>query len=154
MWLIIVLIVAGFGGAGGVAVAASTLGAPPAGQPAPPAQVQTWIAQANQILLAHGTPAGDLDPADQWLIIRHESGGNPLAENRSDSNFVAGHPSKGIMQTIDSTFRANALPGHEDIWMPVDNIIAGSLYAIRRYGSIRNVPGVVAVHEGRPYVGY
>jgi SLT domain-containing protein len=58
------------------------------------------------------------------------------------------------MQTIDSTFYAHALPGHTNIWNPVDNIIAGVRYAIGRYGSIDNVPGIVRLHEGMSYVGY
>jgi hypothetical protein len=156
MWLIIVLIVAGFGGAGGVAVAATALGGPTPAQPPPPRQVQTWIAQADRILIAHGTSADDLGLADhdQWLIISHESGGNPTVVNHSDSNAAAGHPSIGEMQTIQPTFDRWKLPGYGDIDNPVDNIIAGTRYAIAGYGSIQNVPGVIAVHEGRPYVGY
>ena len=46
------------------------------------------------------------------------------------------------------------MPDHKDIWNPVDNIIAGVRYAISRYGSIDNVPGVKAVHNGGSYVGY
>jgi SLT domain-containing protein len=46
------------------------------------------------------------------------------------------------------------VPGHDDIFNPVDNIIAGVRYAISRYGSISNVPGVVKVHNGGSYVGY
>lgn len=68
-----------------------------------------------------------------------ESGGNPSAINNWDSNAAAGHPSKGLLQTIDSTFAAYALPGHNDIWNPVDNAIAAIRYMIDRYGSIYNV---------------
>ena len=58
------------------------------------------------------------------------------------------------MQTIQPTFNAYALPGHGNIYNPVDNIIAGVRYALARYGSLDNVPGVVAVHNGQQYVGY
>jgi SLT domain-containing protein len=58
------------------------------------------------------------------------------------------------MQTIDSTFSSYALPGHTDIWNPVDNIVAGVRYALSRYGSLDDVPGVAAVHNGGSYVGY
>jgi SLT domain-containing protein len=58
------------------------------------------------------------------------------------------------MQTIDSTFNAYMAPGHGDVWNPVDNIVAGVRYAIARYGSLENVPGVVAVAEGHGYQGY
>jgi uncharacterized protein YukE len=71
-----------------------------------------------------------------------------------NSNAQAGHPSKGLMQTIDSTFSSHALPGHGNIYNPVDNIIAGVRYALGRYGSIGNVPGIRAVHSGGSYVGY
>jgi SLT domain-containing protein len=58
------------------------------------------------------------------------------------------------MQTIPSTFRHYALPGHTQILDPVDNIVAGVRYAVRRYGSVSNVPGVKAVAAGHGYVGY
>jgi SLT domain-containing protein len=87
-------------------------------------------------------------------MIMHESGGNPRAINLTDSNAKAGHPSKGIMQTIDSTFNAYSLKGHKDIWNPVDNIIAGVRYAESRYHSLDNVPGIKAMANGGAYKGY
>jgi SLT domain-containing protein/cell wall-associated NlpC family hydrolase len=87
-------------------------------------------------------------------MIQHESSGNPRAINRTDSNAKAGHPSKGIMQTIDSTFNAYSLKGHKDIWNPVDNIIAGVRYAESRYHSLDNVPGIKAMANGGAYKGY
>jgi SLT domain-containing protein len=105
-------------------------------------------------LEASGIPAAKINPNDLWIIIKHESGGNPGAINLTDSNAAAGDPSKGLMQTISTTFNAYALPGHRSIYNPVDNIIAGVRYAIARYGTLGNVPGVVAVHHGLPYVGY
>jgi soluble lytic murein transglycosylase-like protein len=113
-----------------------------------------WIGQALEILRGNGYDISRINPADIAAIIQHESGGNPNAINGWDSNAAAGHPSKGLMQTIDSTFYSHALPGHTDIWNPVDNIVAGVRYAIGRYGSIDNVPGIVRLHEGRSYVGY
>jgi WXG100 family type VII secretion target len=71
-----------------------------------------------------------------------------------NSNAAAGTPSIGIMQTIQPTFNSYALPGHGNIYNPVDNIIAGVRYALSRYGSLGSVPGVVAVRGGQPYVGY
>jgi hypothetical protein len=117
-------------------------------------QVMAWIGQAFAVLEANGVPAGELDAEGVLLMIEHESSGNPDAVNDWDSNARAGHPSKGLMQCIDPTFQAHALPGHGDIYNPVDNIIAGTRYALSRYGSIDNVPGVKAVSQGRPYVGY
>jgi SLT domain-containing protein len=58
------------------------------------------------------------------------------------------------MQTIDSTFDQYKAPGHGDIYNPVDNIVAGVRYAISRYGSLSNVPGIKAIANGGSYVGY
>ncbi|MBX5480872.1 MAG: transglycosylase SLT domain-containing protein [Myxococcaceae bacterium] len=117
-------------------------------------QIGRWIAMAQTILKRRGVPLSKMNAHDIAILIRHESGGNPKAVNNWDSNAAAGTPSKGLMQTIGPTFNAYKLPGHGHILNPVDNIIAGVRYAIARYGSISNVPGVRAVKAGRPYVGY
>ncbi|HWC80363.1 MAG TPA: transglycosylase SLT domain-containing protein [Pseudonocardiaceae bacterium] len=122
--------------------------------PAPSGQVNDWIQQALQILQANGVDTSQISPADLYTIIEHESGGNPGAVNGWDANAAAGHPSMGLMQTIDSTFNAYKLAGHDNIMNPVDNIIAGVRYAIARYGSISAVPGVASVADGGSYVGY
>ncbi|MFC5823956.1 transglycosylase SLT domain-containing protein [Nonomuraea insulae] len=138
----------GFGGYG-------PSGPPPAGGgPAPQGQVADWINQAITILKANGVPADKMNPNDIWMIIRHESGGNPSAINNWDSNAAKGTPSKGLMQTIDPTFNSYKLAGHGDIYNPVDNIIAGVRYSIARYGSVSNVPGVVGMKTGGGYRGY
>ncbi|HVV21796.1 MAG TPA: transglycosylase SLT domain-containing protein [Pseudonocardiaceae bacterium] len=142
----------GSGGGGGGGGGMGPSGGPPATKP--PGNVQQWIDQAIQILEQNGVPASALNAQDIWTIIQHESGGNPNAINLWDSNAQAGHPSKGLMQCIDSTFQAHMLPGHGNIYNPVDNIIAGVRYALSRYGSIGNVPGIRAVHSGHAYVGY
>jgi WXG100 family type VII secretion target len=137
------------GGGGGLGPS----GGPPAGGP-PPGNVQEWIKQAIEILKQNGVNVSDADAQRIWQIIQHESGGNPHAINNWDSNAAAGHPSKGLMQTIDSTFNSNKLPGHDDIYNPVDNIIAGVRYSLGRYGSLANVPGIKATEHGGNYVGY
>jgi uncharacterized protein YukE len=137
-----------------VHVADVVVAAMPGGASGAPPQVDAWINQAIGILQTSGVPASQLNPSDLWLIIQHESGGDPSAVNNWDYNAAAGTPSIGLMQTIAPTFNAYALPGHNDITNPVDNIIAGTRYALARYGSLDNVPGVVAVHNGQPYVGY
>ncbi|WP_406231682.1 transglycosylase SLT domain-containing protein [Nocardia sp. NBC_01009] len=125
---------------------------PPRTRPA--GQQGQWINEAMQILRQNGYDTRQIDPADIAAIIQHESGGNPNAINLWDSNAAAGIPSKGLMQTIDPTFNSYALPGHRDIWNPVDNIIAGVRYSIDRYGSVSNVPGIVQMRSGGGYVGY
>lgn len=57
-------------------------------------------------------------------IIANESGGNPHAINLTDNNAKAGTPSKGILQYIDPTFNNYAMPGHKNIWNPLDQLIA------------------------------
>ncbi|WP_280411857.1 transglycosylase SLT domain-containing protein [Nocardia asiatica] len=127
-------------------------GGPPRTRPS--GQQGQWINEALQVLRQHGYDTRQIDPADIAAIIQHESGGNPNAINLWDSNAAAGIPSKGLMQTIDPTFNAYSVPGHRDIWNPVDNIVAGVRYAIERYGSVSNVPGIVQMRGGGSYVGY
>ena len=87
-------------------------------------------------------------------MIQHESGGNPNAINKTDSNWLAGHPSKGLMQTIDGTFQANALPGYNsNVYDPVSNIIAGTRYAVNRYGAAMVKSGGRRDSNGN-YLGY
>ena len=128
-------------------------GPPPTGL-RPAGTVAQWTQQAFDILRANGVPDSELDAGSVAIIIAHESSGNPNAINKTDSNWVRGTPSKGLMQTIDPTFDKYALPGHHDIYNPVDNIIAGTRYAISRYGSLANVPGVKLVRAGKKYQGY
>lgn len=107
--------------------------------------VASWIMQALAIT------GQSMDYLDELMYIAQmESGGDPNAINLWDSNAAAGHPSKGLMQTIDSTFAAYALPGYEDIWNPVHNAIAAIRYMNERYGGIQNHPGL----GGKGYIGY
>jgi hypothetical protein len=122
--------------------------------PAPTGEVADWIQQALAVLRENGVDTSQIDPSHLAAIIAHESAGDPHAINLWDSNYTAGHPSKGIMQTIDSTFSAYAVAGHGDIWNPVDNIVAATRYAIDTYGSVGNVPGIQGVQSGTGYVGY
>lgn len=125
-------------------------GAGAAGGPPPSGNVGSWINKALGILHLDASKYGKA----LGTIIQHESSGNPRAINKTDSNWKAGHPSKGIMQTIDSTFNAHKMPGHGDIWNPVDNILAATRYALSRYGSMDNVPGIKSLNNGGAYKGY
>ncbi len=88
-------------------------------------------------------------------IIMAESGGNPRAINRIDSNARAGTPSQGLMQTIPSTFRAYVHPRYRGrpITDPVANITAGIRYMISHYGTGTLQAGGRTDSSG-DYVGY
>ncbi|MCM6775057.1 transglycosylase SLT domain-containing protein [Nocardia sp. CDC159] len=150
----------GFGFHGGTGLSGTEFSALSSGSsggpvgPMPTGTQAEWIREAIRILREQGYAINDSDAAIIAAIIEHESGGNPQAINLWDSNAAAGTPSKGLMQTIDSTFNSYAIAGHHDIWNPVDNIIAGTRYAIDRYGSLDNVPGIAAMRGGGSYVGY
>jgi soluble lytic murein transglycosylase-like protein len=96
-----------------------------------------WIAQAQAILQADGDQVPTADAITARAMT--ESSGNPNAENNWDSNAAAGTPSIGLMQVIQPTFDTYALPGHTDIWNPVDNIVAAVRYANATYGSFMNI---------------
>ena len=117
-------------------------------------QLHWWICHAEQVLRKHGTPQSALSTHAAFIVVQHESGGNPHAYNGWDANAAAGTPSEGIAQVIGPTFSTYSLPGYGNIWNPVDNMIAAFRYAISRYGSMNNIPGVVAVRGGGSYIGY
>ncbi len=94
-------------------------------------------------------------------IVEHESAWNPNSINLTDSNAAAGQPSQGLMQTIPSTFRENALKGYDrDIDDPLSNLIAGIRYAIKRYPSgnpsdaLCNVKGIRDLRAHGKYSNY
>ena len=95
-----------------------------------------WINQAISILADNGY---SVSYNAIYETAMNESGGNASAENDWDSNAAAGTPSIGLMQVIQPTFAAYTLPGYDDIWNPVDNIIAAVIYAQDTYGGLDNV---------------
>jgi LysM repeat protein len=104
--------------------------------PAAGSSLSGWINQAIGVLKAHGYA---VSYQAVYETAMHESSGNPDAVDRSDSNAAAGHPSIGLMQTIQPTFDEYALKGYGDIYNPVDNIIAAVRYAAANYGSLDDV---------------
>ena len=128
-------------------------GGPPTSGP-PPGNVEEWIREAIRILQANGVPVTEDNIDEIWTIIEKESSGDPHAINDWDSNAAKGTPSKGLMQCIDPTFEAYKLPGHDDIWNPVDNIIAGVRYIFDRYGGFEGHPGLKSMAQGGEYQGY
>lgn len=115
------------------------------GQGAPEGQVKAWIEAG--LRLAGISPGGG-NVGILYGRVMQESGGNPRAQNNWDSNAKAGHPSKGILQTIDSTFNAYKVPGHNDIWNPVDNIAAAVRYMMGTYGHLVGRSSTGYAHGG------
>jgi len=97
--------------------------------------VQRWASLVSYVLRLLGQ-------SQAWLpaVLRRmqrESGGNPQAINRWDINALRGDPSRGLMQTIGSTFNAYAgVFRGRGIYDPLANIYAGLNYALARYGSL------------------
>lgn len=114
-----------------------------------PGNVASWIQAAMSLTGVPSNWATDLG-----VIAMHESGGNPNAINRTDSNALAGHPSQGLFQTIPSTFAAHMLPGHTNILNPIDNAASAIEYILGRYGDVFHVPGIVSLSHGGAYQGY
>lgn len=73
-------------------------------------------------------------------LIMRESGWNPNAVNRTDSNAAAGNPSEGLAQTTGTTFQEFHVAGtSNNILDPVANVAAAIKYIEATYGSIQNV---------------
>jgi hypothetical protein len=123
-------------------------------------KAKSWLAGGGGSANAPGTPFVGSPDLDGWItqaialtgvdasvwtprlktLIGRESGGNPNAINNYDSNAAAGDPSRGLMQTIGTTFekyRSKTLP--DNIYDPVANIVAGIGYITSTYGDITNV---------------
>jgi phage-related minor tail protein len=99
------------------------------------AGVEQWRGVVMQALGMLGLP-GSL-AGTTLRRMNQESSGNPRAINDWDVNARRGTPSKGLMQVIDPTFRANRdSRAPNDIWNPLANILASMKYTLRRYGSL------------------
>lgn len=126
--------------------------------------VTRWTGVVQQVL---GQVKQSLSLTNTTLRrMNQESGGNPTAVNRTDSNWKAGHPSVGLMQVIEGTFKRfagryrNTGPFLYGVSTdPTANIYASMRYALATYGSLSrayNRPGgyagggIVGVHRGLP----
>lgn len=102
----------------------------------PSAGVEQWRSTVIRALKME-KQYSDANVARTLYQMQTESGGNPKAINLWDSNAKKGTPSKGLMQVIDSTFKAYARPGYnKNIYDPLSNILASIRYAVARYGSL------------------
>ena len=96
-----------------------------------------WALTATRALKHTGDySAGNL--ASLLRRMNQESGGNPNAVNNWDSNARSGNASRGLMQVIPPTFRANRDPSlSNNIFDPMANIVASINYTKRRYRSLQ-----------------
>jgi SLT domain-containing protein len=110
---------------------------------------------------------GITDPAarENWTRglqtgLSRESGFNPLAVNRSDSNahgaiLTDGAPagsSRGGLQNIPATFASNHQPGTSiNIYDPVANTASTINYLMRRYHVLRDGSNLSAVPQFNPH---
>lgn len=116
--------------------------------------VKRWKSLVKKALKANGF-AATASQVSAWLrVIARESNGNPKAVNNWDSNAKAGHPSKGLVQTIDSTFQAYAFPGHKHIFNGYDDLLAGINYMKHIYGSGASAFARVSGKEGYANGGF
>jgi Transglycosylase SLT domain len=97
-----------------------------------------WKPMAAKALQMAGIPGNQLGRF--MSLMKTESSCNPRAQNNTDSNARAGMASRGLMQVIPPTFRANHCPGtSNNIFDPMANMCAAARYIKRRYGG--HVPG-------------
>lgn len=140
------------------AVESNPVNMPAMGTPELMSQIEQALELLNAQRAAQGLPPIEATPENMQAILKiieKESGGNPNAQNNTDSNAAKGDPSRGLMQTIGSTFSSYHVQGtSNNIFDPVANIAAGVNYAVSRYGSLQEVPGIKATAAGGAYVGY
>ncbi|WP_046870659.1 phage tail tape measure protein [Pediococcus damnosus] len=110
--------------------------------------VQRWKPDVIKALKKNGFEASASQVSAWMRVIARESNGNPKAINNWDSNARAGHPSKGLVQTIDSTFDAYRFPGHNQIYNGFDDLLAGIHYMKAKYGSGPSAFARVSGSEG------
>jgi SLT domain-containing protein len=107
----------------------------------PSAGVKQWTGVVLQALKEVGQPASLKDSTLRRM--QQESGGNPTIVNKWDSNWIAGHPSVGLMQVIGPTFKAyagkyrNKGPFSYGVSVdPLANVYSSMEYALGAYGSL------------------
>lgn len=95
-----------------------------------------WSPVATDALMREGQ-FGPKRFAALMKRMNQESSFNPNAQNNTDINAKNGIPSKGLMQVIPPTFatyRDKTLGNN--IWDPLQNIVASIRYTLARYGDL------------------
>lgn len=105
------------------------------------AGVEQWRATGLAALAAEGQSPDNITALLAQMTT--ESGGNPTIVNTTDSNWVAGTPSVGLMQVIGPTYAAYKDPRFDvgpyeygTSVNPMANITAATRYAAAAYGSL------------------
>ncbi|KRO28469.1 tape measure protein [Lactiplantibacillus fabifermentans] len=110
--------------------------------------VTRWKPYVIKALKANGFSATASQISAWMRVIARESNGNPKAINLWDSNAKAGHPSMGLVQTIQSTFDAYKFAGHSHIYNGYDDLLAGINYMKHIYGKGASAFARVSGPEG------
>lgn len=120
--------------------------------------VTRWAPVILNALGLLGQSAGNLGPVEHRMA--QESGGNPTIVNRTDSNWLAGTPSVGLMQVIGPTFASNAGPfrnvgpfEYGTSVNPLANTYAGLHHALTAYPG-RSLSSVMLQPGGYDRGGY
>lgn len=116
--------------------------------------VARWRSDVKKALKANGFKATASQVSAWMKVIARESNGDPKAVNHTDINAQEGHPSKGLVQTIESTFNSNKFRGHGNIFNGYDDLLAGIHYMKRRYGSGASAFARVSGPEGYANGGF
>jgi SLT domain-containing protein len=102
---------------------------------------QRWSGVAARALALLGLPPNWLGSTIRRM--QQESGGDPLAVNRTDVNWARGTPSVSLMQVIGPTYRSNVPPQYDTgpylygvSVNPLSNILSSMRYTMGRYGSL------------------
>jgi hypothetical protein len=123
------------------------------------ATCKIYINQALDVMGISNPTARNSWTSGLLVAMSRESNYNPLAVNGWDSNAYGpqvadGYPSgssRGLMQTIPTTFAANHQPGTSDnIYNPVANICAAMNYVMSRYGVSRSGSNLGTVDQFNP----
>jgi hypothetical protein len=130
------------------------------GNPTGQAACKTYTNQALDVMGISVPTARNSWTSGLLVAMSRESNYNPLAVNGWDSNahgsqVADGFPSgcsRGLMQTIPTTFAANHQPGtSNNIYDPVANICAAMNYVMRKYGVSRNGSNLGTVNQFNPH---
>ncbi|CAN7767311.1 transglycosylase SLT domain-containing protein [Paenibacillus sp. LjRoot153] len=124
--------------------------------PLPPEDILEALDQAINIANRVNPDINQSWREGMLILIMKESSGNPRAVGPYPvfySNKDGYQTAAGLCQLMPPTFRGYKLPGFDDIWNPVDNIIASMryIYATSRYQKhVNNIPNLFWGH----YPGY